>query len=102
MATHMMLTRSHGKCERCGHDITGETRVERHHRMRRRDGGDRLANLLLLHSSCHKWVTEHPEESVTEGWIVQANGSLDPADIPVRISGYLWHLDDVGGRRPVP
>lgn len=101
-ATQMLAFRSGERCEHCGRDLNG--RVERHHRMRRRDGGDRLSNLLFLLPVCHTWITEHPAEAVANGWIVEANGTLDPAEVPVRIglNGALFLLDDHGGRRPVP
>lgn len=99
-ATLLLLARSGHRCERCGHPLAG--RMERHHRIRRRDGGDRLSNLLVLHSSCHQYVTEHPEEARANGWIVSALSGVDPAAAPVRIAGALWFLRDNGTKVPVP
>lgn len=111
-ATHALAVRSTGRtggpqCERCGRPLTAGVRAERHHRQRRRDGGDRLANLLLLCNSaparCHQHVTEHPREAVANGWIVPATGDADPATVPVRLAdGYLYLLDDLGGRTLIP
>lgn len=101
MATHYLAVRSGGYCERgCGRNLVGTTvRAERHHRMRRRDGGDRLSNLLLLCTLCHRHITEHPEEAAANGWIVYALADVEPADVPVRLAdGYLYRLDDTGGR----
>ena len=79
---------------------------ERHHRQRRQVGGDRLSNLLALHSLCHRYITEHPTEAEANGWIVSSHGpggvAPDPAAAPVRIRGALWLLDDDGGKRPLP
>jgi hypothetical protein len=69
--------------------------VERHHRIRRRDGGDRLANLLLLRDTCHRWWTEHPDDAKARG-IILVPGS-DPEAEPVLHRGKGWvRLDDVG------
>jgi hypothetical protein len=67
--------------------------------MRRRDGGDRLSNLMALCRRCHGWITEHPERARTDGFIVLANTTprLDPEKVRVRIGRYgLWFflLDD--------
>jgi hypothetical protein len=96
----MLISRCGGLCERCDQPLT-RSDFERHHRMRRRDGGDRLSNLLALHSSCHAYITEHPAEATANGWIVPVV-SDDPATMPVRIRGALWTLDDYGLKRPIP
>lgn len=104
-ANHMLAVRSGGKCERCAFPLSGPgaRKPERHHRRRRRDGGDRLANLLLLCSLCHQWITEHPTAAKAEGWSVAALTAEDPADVPVRLAnGWLYLLDDSGGRRLLP
>jgi hypothetical protein len=104
-ANQILWGRANGCCERCGRPI-GES-AERHHRQRREVGGDRLANLLLLHSECHAWITEHPEAAQEAGWIVSTLGPIggapDPADVPVRLpDGWLWLLRDDGGKTPAP
>lgn len=99
-ATVTLLARCHGRCERCNQPLDGN--LERHHRIRRRDGGDRLSNLLALHSRCHTYITEHPEEAKANGWIVSALSGIDPTEAPVRIDGQLWVLRDDGGKTPVP
>lgn len=107
-ANHLLAVRSGGACERCGRNLVG-TRLpySRHHRQRRRDGGDRLSNLLLLcgtgTTGCHGWITEHPDPAQAAGWIVPALGDEDPAAVPVRLAdGWLYLLDDAGGRRLIP
>lgn len=94
-ATMLLLGRSGSRCERCGKPLAGA--MERHHRQRRRDGGDRLSNLLALHPSCHQWITEHPAEAREHGWIVSASNP-DPSRMPVMIAGGWWLLDDLGGK----
>jgi hypothetical protein len=88
---------------RCGLPLGNN--LERHHRQRREVGGDRLANLLALHSDCHRWITEHPAGAMEQGWIV-STAAADPALVPVRLPGLsgsaMWLLDDDGGRVPVP
>ena len=106
-ANQLLLVRSRGACEMCGVDLCANQRpVSRHHRQRRRDGGDRLSNLMLLcgtgTTGCHGKVTANPEWATNpmNGWIVPT--SFDPADIPVRLAdGWLYYLDDEGGRRLV-
>jgi hypothetical protein len=90
-------------CERCSQPL-GDN-LERHHRQRRQVGGDRLANLMALHSRCHTYITEHPEEAEANGWIVSTHGpdgAPDPALVKVRIRGFWWTLDDDGRKHPVP
>ena len=103
-ATAALRYRSADRCERC-RDPLSPDRAERHHRMRRRDGGDRLSNLLWLCRKCHAWITEHPAEAMANGWIVSALASppLDPATVPVRMGAYgrLHLLDDRGLARIV-
>jgi 5-methylcytosine-specific restriction endonuclease McrA len=102
-ATMVLLTRCGSRCERCGRDLGNQ--LERHHRQRREVGGDRLSNLMALHSACHQQITEHPEEAREHGWIVSANGPIggapNPELVPVRLpDGYLWMLFDDGTKHP--
>jgi len=104
-ATMELLGRSGSRCEKCGQPLGSS--MERHHRQRRRVGGDRLANLMALHPHCHQWITEHPAAAREAGWIVSAEGpggvAPDPAEIPVRLpDGYLWLLRDDGRKVPAP
>lgn len=92
-ATTMLVSRCGGFCEKCHEPLTRGD-MERHHRKRRRDGGDRLANLLLLHRRCHQWITEHPDEAKRHGWIVHPVDDVET--VPVLIRGGYWFLDDYG------
>lgn len=99
-ATLALLRRSGHRCEKCGHPLNGQ--LERHHRQRRRVGGDRLSNLLALHTVCHQWITEHPTDALAAGWIVSSHAP-DPAAVPVRLPGAdWWLLDDDGGKVRCP
>lgn len=95
----LLRRRSGGRCECCGGQLTN---VERHHRVRRRDGGDRLSNLLYLSPAHHAWWTGHPEAARGRGIIVSALGELDPSTVPVFYQGRGWYLlDDLGGKASV-
>ena len=95
----LLEARAAGQCEWCL-DLLGG-RVERHHRQRRRDGGDRLANLVLVHAHCHRHITEHPREATATGHIVRTGH--DPAEIPILIGRWVF-LDDTRAvyNRPQP
>lgn len=89
-----ILARSGYRCECCGTDLGPG--VEVHHRVRRRDGGDRLSNLLALTPTCHRRWTTNPAEAKARGIIVPP--WADPADVPVLHRGTAWSaLDDDGG-----
>jgi hypothetical protein len=77
-----LMGRAGGACERCGRECGP---VQRHHRKRRREGGDSLENLVVLGEPCHREIHAHPVEARRTGFIVSM--SKEPADIPI-----LWHL----------
>lgn len=88
--------RSGLRCECCG-EIAVTVEVERHHRQRRRAGGDRLANVLWLIREHHAYWTTHPAEAIARGIIVPTHA--DPADVPVLWRGTSWSiLTDTGER----
>lgn len=90
-----LLHRAEGGCEWCGATYTP---LDRHHRKRRRDGGDRLSNIVLLCRTDHAWATEHPEKARQVGLIVSV--ARDPAEVPFlwRRHEWVW-LDDDGSKR---
>lgn len=96
---HWLEFRAQGRCEFCG-ELRDRGDTERHHRMRRRDGGDRLANILLLHRRCHAWITEHPEAATRGGWIVPTWD--DVLAVPVLIRGRRYVLTDDGDAIVIP
>lgn len=99
-ATLSMLRRSGMRCEWCDRALGNQ--MERHHRIRRRDGGDRLSNLVALHTACHQYVHAHPDEARDRGFIVSALSDVDPQDVGVTIAGRTWWLDDLGNRHIAP
>lgn len=94
-ANTILLARCGWRCEKCGKPIVNS--VQRHHRVKRTAGGDRLSNILMLHEGCHQWVHAHPEEAFENGWIVTGYEG-DPLQAPVLIGGFWYLLDDEGGR----
>jgi hypothetical protein len=94
----LLEARAGGACERCGKECGP---VERHHRKRKREGGDSLTNLLFVGRPCHTEIHAHPVESRRFGWIVSM--SRDPADIPVLWRRSEWMtLNDDGTKTPLP
>ncbi len=102
-ATRLLWGRSGGRCECCNTPLGGS--AERHHRQRRREGGDRLANLLLLSPSCHAYWTAHPGLARDRGIIVSSYAA-DPGAVPVLYRGSTYTmarwvvLGDDGGMEP--
>ena len=79
------------RCVRCSsadaHDI--------HHRMRRRDGGHALSNMVLLCRFDHEWVHANPAKAREHGFIVSAWG--DVLDSPIKSFRGWVVLDNEGG-----
>lgn len=87
--------RSGGVCEWCGKP----GQLERHHRMRRRDGGETFPNLLVLCSEDHAWAHAHPVKAREFGLIVATYN--DPAETPFLARKREWVLfTEDGGSRP--
>lgn len=74
-------------CERCGKECGP---VERHHRKRRRDGGESYPNILFLGRPCHALIHAHPAQARKYGWIVSVNA--DPVCVPVLWQSREWVL----------
>lgn len=92
----LLEARAAGACERCGKECGP---VERHHRKRRREGGDSLENLLFVGRPCHAQIHAHPVESRRYGFIVSVYA--EPSVIPVLWHRREWvHLDSAGGLEP--
>lgn len=77
--------------------ICGGVGQERMHRMRRREGGHSLSNLLLGCRTCHVRAHGNPTWAYRHGIHVRANGIAVPADIPMWTLGGWVKLDDDGG-----
>lgn len=94
----ILMDRAGGACERCGKECGP---VERHHRMRRREGGDSLANLVLVGRECHRQIHAHPVKAREQGFIVPTYG--DPETTPVMWRQREWFvLDNAGGKHGLP
>ncbi len=100
---HLLATRSGPRCECCGGDLRGvpRDRLEIQHRQARGMGGtslvsaNDLANLLLFHSACHRWVESRP--TVT---YVDADGEERTVGA-AEIRG-LWVPHQYDNGQPVP
>lgn len=98
VANLALAIRAGDHCELCGKPLAG--RAERAHRVRRRDGGDRLCNIVLLHPECHAFTHANPDDARAAGFLLRTTD--DPLTIPVLWRGVLWCLlDDHGNREPV-
>lgn len=93
----LLEARAAGACEKCGKECGP---VQRHHRKRRREGGDSLQNLYFVGSECHREIHARPVVSRRYGWIVSAYVT-DPSTIPVLWRGKEWVLlTEDGGKVP--
>jgi hypothetical protein len=64
--------------------------VQMDHRQNRQPGNTVVENLQALCMTCHKAKTEHPKDSLTEGWAVPS--WADPAVWPAR----RWFRGELG------
>lgn len=100
-ATTALFIRQRGACDWCGKQL-GRDGV-RHHRMRRRDGGDTFPNVVLLHDHCHKHIHNYPDDAKARGFIVPTYER--PSEVPLDVQGMtgqgaFWLTDD-GRRTPL-
>jgi hypothetical protein len=93
--TIRLLGRDGTRCAWCGLDLKGD--ADRHHRQRRRDGGDTVQNLVLLHHACHMDAHLHVGRARADGLIVPT--WVAPEDAPVRMPGVGWCMLTVEGTR---
>lgn len=91
-----VLARAAWRCECCGEDLL-YAGVEIHHRVRRRDGGDRLSNLLALIPEHHTRWTANPAEAIARGIIVPTHA--EPDSVPVLWRGTSWSILTDDGTR---
>lgn len=67
------------QCLRCG--VPG---TEIQHRMRRREGGHALWNLVLMCHNCHqRWAHANPAAAREQGWIISVH-QREPWNVPVK------------------
>lgn len=97
-ATVMLLGRDGSDCSWCGKGLRGD--AHRHHRMRRKEGGDRLENLVLVHGACHAELHSQVWEARRRGFVVPTWS--DPLAWPVHLRGIAWSwLNAEGTRSPL-
>lgn len=84
--------RDDARCQICGAIGT-----EIQHRIRRREGGHRLSNLIRVCSTDHRALHANPAWALERGYTVSAVMDVDPSQIAVH-SYRGWVLyDDAGG-----
>lgn len=89
-ARDAVAARSGGRCEiQAPGPCTGQA-TDVHHRLRRRDGGHDVDNLLHACRHCHGKAHAHPELARAFGWIVSAWSS--PGTTPLMLRGDRWVL----------
>ncbi len=131
---HVLNVRTGSRCECCGGSLYGVPReqVEIQHRRAQGMGGtdlaeaNNLANLLLLHGFCHRWVESRPSDPRGRPYLdlARVRGLWVPHDyddgVPVPVEAYplvlhsgrrvlldpvnapyLPHADEWGYRGPV-
>lgn len=79
------------RCLRCGGRGT-----ELHHRMRRREGGHGLWNIVTLCGSCHRWAHANVAAAREDGFIIPTY-TESPEWEPVRAWWSWLRLDEHGG-----
>lgn len=85
-------SRDDARCQICGAIGT-----EIQHRIRRREGGHRLSNLIRVCSTDHRALHANPAWALERGYTVSAVMDVDPSQIAVH-SYRGWVLyDDAGG-----
>lgn len=82
-ARKAVKARDEGRCCRCGSVAT-----DIHHRMRRREGGHGLWNLVSLCRADHSWAHANPGLARDDGYIISVH-EKNPETIPLR----LWTGD---------
>ena len=89
---YAVVTRSRGRCERCGRGGDFWLGQDIHHRKPRRMGGTRdpeinsTANLVLLCRACHDDVESHRTQGAKDGWILSAR--QEPSMVPVNLNAF--------------
>lgn len=90
-----VLGRDGTRCAWCGEQLRND--ADRHHRQRRRDGGDVIENIVIMHSACHHYAHEHVADARRAGIIVPT--WADPVETPVDMPGIGWCLLTPEGTR---
>ena len=93
--TLRVLARDGDRCGWCGKGI--RENPDRHHRKRRRDGGDVIENIVILHHACHMEAHNHPFEAKRRGFIVPTYANV--IETPLDARGFGWCLLNAEGTR---
>ena len=81
--------------------VCGAIGSEIQHRIRRREGGHRLSNLIRVCSTDHRSIHANPAWALERGFTLSAVFEQDPTSLPV-CSYRGWVLyDDEGGYRVI-
>lgn len=77
--------------------VCGAIGSEIQHRMRRREGGHRMSNLIRVCSVDHRAIHANPAWALERGYTVSAVFDADPSQIPVCTYRGWATFDDAGG-----
>lgn len=85
-----VIARDKDRCLCCGAKGT-----EIQHRVRRREGGHAMGNLMRICATCHRRVHSVPQWATAKGYTVSAVQDIDPASVPLwTFSGWMLLRDD--------
>lgn len=85
-----VIERDRDKCLACGAKGT-----EIQHRIRRREGGHAMSNLMRICTTCHRRAHSVPLWATAKGYTVSAVQDIDPASVPLwTFSGWMLLRDD--------
>ena len=93
--------RSKERCEVCG---ALALHPQIHHRRPRGMGGSKdpvtgsAANGMWIHATCHSKIESERSWALDRGYLVRQ--SDDPREVPIKIFGLWWLLDEEGNRKP--
>lgn len=69
--------------------------TEIQHRVRRREGGHEMSNLMRICSTCHRRVHSNPKWAQSKGYTISAVQDINPESIPLwTFKGWLMLRDD--------
>jgi len=92
----LVYRRSQGLCDWCGKGVR-EDAFEMHHRLlKSRLGPDAPWNCVVLHSSCHAWITRHPERAKELGFEI-SRYDPNPDSVPMWLHQQYAVIPDGGG-----
>lgn len=106
----LIWEREQGRCALCGDPVTGERGFDYsvHHRKPKGMGGGKnapwlgtAANGLLVHGhgtdGCHGDIEKNRTSALYDGFLINRNSIIMPADVPIRHALHGWVLLDEEG-----